>query len=383
MIDTSSQDLVKIELIFKAGRWYEDKLLTANFTNKLLKEGTETLSSAEIANKIDYYGAHLSTSADKDMSYVTLYTLNKHLDFTLPIIADVIMNPSFPEKELDIFRQNKIQNFVVNNEKVKYVAKRKFNGLIFGSTHPYGKAFEKDDFDNIGRDDLIHFHKAHYSARDCKIITAGKIVPDLIERLNNSFEGFNGTDKALNGQSYSLEQDSKLLKNKISKKDAVQSAIRIGRVLFNKKHPDFAKLKILNMVLGGYFGSRLMTNIREDKGYTYGIGSAIVSLQHSGYFFIASEVGSDVTQQALQEVYHEIDKLQQDLIPDEELGLVKNYILGSLLRNLDGAFAISDNFKSLVEYGLDFNYYQQFIETVHSITSEELRNLAQLYLVLY
>lgn len=149
--------------------------------------------------------------------------------------------------------------------------------------------------------------------------------------------------------------------------------------MFNKTHPDFQKLRILNTVLGGYFGSRLMTNIREDKGYTYGIGSAIVSLKHSGYFFIASEVGSSVTDEAIKEVYKEIEILQNDLVSTEELQLVKNYMAGSILRSLDGAFQLSENFKGLVEFGLDFNYINRYMETIKEVSAEELRDLAQQY----
>ncbi len=380
LIDTSDQDLVKVEFLFRAGRWFEDKILTADFTNKMLTEGTESLSSKEIADKVDYYGAHLETSADKDMGYVTLYTLNKHLEHTLPVLADVIMNPVFPEMDLDILKQNRKQNFLVNDEKVRYMAKRKFSGLIFGKDHPYGKTFEKEDFDNIQQKDLVEFHHNLYTSKNCKIIASGKIKSDLVQQLNKMLSGFNGKKVEFEFPDYSINTNGQDRKNKIRKKSAVQSAIRIGRALFNKNHPDYAKLKILNMVLGGYFGSRLMTNIREDKGYTYGIGSAIVSLQQSGYFFIASEVGSDVTNDALKEIYYEINVLQQDLIPEEELDLVKNYTLGSLLRSLDGPFAMSDNFKSLLEYGLDFSYLQSFVETIKSVTAEELRELAQKYL---
>jgi len=379
LIDTSNQDLVKIEFLFEAGRWYEDKPLTAKFTNKMLKEGTSSLSSREIADKIDFYGAHLETASDKDMGYVSLYSMNKHLEHTLPVLADVIMNPVFADEELEILKQNRKQRFIVNNEKVRYVARLRFNGLIYGTDHPYGKIVDVEDFNRIHREDLVDFHKIHYTSKKCKIIAAGKIRPDFIRMLNVFFKPFNVSKSQLNND-YNTVVSAFPQKNKIRKDTAVQSAIRVGRVLFNKTHEDYTRMKILNTVLGGYFGSRLMTNIREDKGYTYGIGSAVVSLQQSGYFFIASEVGADITQKALIEVYHEIDKLQHDLIPEKELGLVKNYILGSFLRSLDGAFAMSENYKGLLEYGLDYNYYQNFIDVIKSVTAEELRELARKYL---
>jgi len=380
LINSANQDLVKIELLFEAGKWYEEKPLVATFTSKMLKEGTRSMTSGQIADRIDYYGAHLETSADKDMGYISLYTLNKHLERTLPVLADVVMNPAFTAGELETLRQNRMQRFIVNNEKVRYLAKRKFNTLIYGHEHPYGRIFEVEDFAGIRREDLVDFHASHYSARHCKIIAAGSIRPDFITLLNKHFSGFLSQQTGINPNGKISFPAVDPAKNKITKQDAVQSAIRIGRTLFNKTHADYARLKVLNTILGGYFGSRLMTNIREEKGYTYGIGSGIVSLQHSGYFFISSEVGAEVTTDAVKEVYHEIDRLQQDLVPADELDLVKNYMLGTFLRSLDGAFSLSENYKGLLEYGLDYDYLRKFVDVVRSVTPEELRDLAGKYL---
>ena len=383
LIDDAEQDVIKVELMFKAGRYHEPKSLIASFTNKMLKEGTRSHNSLEIAENIDFYGAHLEATSDKDMAYITLYSLNKHLEATLPIMAEIIREPVFPEPDLNTLKQNRKQQFIINNEKVKYLAKRKFNELIFGPAHPYGKLSIEQDYDDIQRGDLIEFHQQYYVFSNCKIIAAGKIPLGFLALLNHHFGALSNISRqpGLNGKNVAIS-DVSGQKTHLLKKDAVQAALRIGKTLFNKKHPDYTRMKILNTVLGGYFGSRLMTNIREDKGYTYGIGSGVVSLQNSGYFFITSEVGSKVKEKALKEIYHEINVLQQDLIPEEELTLVKNYMMGSLLRSMDGAFALSDNFKALIEYGLDFTYYDNFIENIKSIKSVELRELAQNYLSL-
>ncbi|MCB2221833.1 MAG: insulinase family protein [Bacteroidetes bacterium] len=380
LIDTAQQDLIKIEFMFSGGSWYETKKLIANFTNRMLKEGTPSMSSRDIADRIDYYGAHLETSSDKDMGYVSLYSLNKHLDKTLPVLAEIIQSPVFNQKELDTLKQNRKQHFLVNNEKVRYLAKRKFNELIFGKGHPYGKVFSSEDFDQISRNDLVSFHNQFYTAGNCKVIAAGKIPGNLLSLLNKYFGNFSGnvSQQPILPAIDMINPEDK--KAHLVKKNAVQTAIRVGKVLFNKTHPDYVRLKVLNTILGGYFGSRLMSNIREDKGYTYGIGSAIVSLHHSGYFFITSEVGSDVAQDAIREIYHEIDHLRQEKVPQQELDLVKNYILGSFLRSNDGAFAQADNFKSLLEYGLDYTYFDHYIEIVKAINTGEILDLAQQYL---
>jgi len=378
-LQTGTQDIVKIEFIFNAGLWYEQQALVSWFTNKMLKEGTKNFTANQIAEKIDYYGAHLELSADKDKAYITVYTLNKYLSEILSVVEDVIFYPLFPGNELFIKIQNKKQEYIVNSKKVRNLARWKFNELIFGENHPYGKFINADDYDLIKREDLIDFHQNNYFITDCKIIAAGNIRKDLIKILNKYFGKYTDQTHRKN-QKISPVETSKLQMVHYKKEDALQSAIRIGKELFNKKHPDFLKLKVLNTILGGYFGSRLMTNIREDKGYTYGIGSAIVSMQHSGCFFIASEVGAEVTQNAIDEIYHEIDVLQNEKVPESELNLVKNYMLGSFLRSIDGPFALSENFKGLLEYGLDYNYLKSFVDIVKQINADEIQLLAQRYL---
>jgi predicted Zn-dependent peptidase len=375
---TGTQDITKIEFVFKAGSWFEDKVLVSKFTNKLLKEGTKSFTATTIHETIDYYGAHLETSSDKDMAYVALYSLNKHIDKLLPILEEVIFHPVFPENELLTRIQNKKQEYLINIQKVKYTARWKFNELIFGKSHPYGRFFDAGDFDNLKSLDLMNFHKCHYSAGNCFIIAAGKISDNLLTLLNKHFGKYNDRMSLLNNRSFNIER-IKDHKEHIIRDTAIQSAIRIGKVMINKGHPDYLKLKVLNTILGGYFGSRLMTNIREDKGYTYGIGSSIASLQNSGFFFISSEVGSDVTDDAIGEVYHEIGVLQEKKVPEKELNLVRNYMLGSFLRSLDGPFALSESYKNLIEYGLDSNYFRNYIETIKIITPEDIRVMAQTY----
>jgi predicted Zn-dependent peptidase len=379
IFDLATQDIVKIEFLFEAGSSCEEKILTASFTNRMIKEGTTSFTSDEIASTIDYYGAHLETNSDKDNSIVTLYSLNKYIDKTLPILAEVIRTPVFPEKDLNTLRLNRKQNFLVNNEKVRYLARRKFNEMIFGPGHPYGKMFIPEYFDDVKREDVALFYQQQYTAQNCRIIVSGKVPQGLIQKLNSYFGNFDGT-KPVSQKLPQIFSDPALQHTFLEKPGAVQTALRIGKVMFNKTHPDFQKMRILNTVLGGYFGSRLMTNIREDKGYTYGIGSTLVPMHKAGYFFITSEVGFSVTQAAIAEIYKEIEILQNDLIPEGELQLVKNYMVGSILRSIDGAFQLSENFRGLLEYGLDFNYIHTSFETIKSISSVELRDLARKYL---
>lgn len=380
IINEGTQDVIRIDFYFTAGSWYQEKPLIAMATNAMLNEGTKNLTSAQIAEKLDFYGAFLQPHAEKHTACISLYTLKKHFPKTIEIVEDIIKNSIFPEKEFDTYIQKRKQQFIVDDTKVEVLARRKFNEILFGSNHPYGQAADLEDFDNLTTEELICFHKKLYAASNCEIIISGKVDDKDIELVDNHFGG-NDWNRPTIFEKKTFEIDSSEQKNHIVlKDDAVQSAIRMGKVLFNKLHPDFMGMQILNTIFGGYFGSRLMTNIREDKGYTYGIGSGIISLRDSGYLTIASEVGVDVCKDAVKEIYVEMAKLRDELIPEEELSRVKNYILGQMLHKFDGPFSLADSFWSIHEYHLDYSYFDKYIKTVREITAEDLNKLANKYL---
>lgn len=380
-INAGTQDLVKIELLFNAGMVYQSEALVASSTNSMLNEGTDKYTAAQIADMVDYYGAFLETDCGQDFASVNLYTLNKHLEKVLPVVEDVVKHSVFPDSELSIYLENKKQKFLVNNKKVDSIARKKFKALIFGEKHHYGYNVKLEDYNEIGREHLLYFFNRFYRSGNCRIIVAGKVNSNAIDLLNRHFGGSDWQSQrglATPDSSTIVSENEK--KHLVYKEDAVQSAIRVGKLLFNKTHPDYKAMQVLNTALGGYFGSRLMMNIREDKGYTYGIGSGIVSLQHSGYFFISTEVGVDVCSKALHEIYHEIQRLRKEPIGAEEMMLVRNYLLGAFLRSVDGPFALAEKFKSVMEYGLDYDYFEQFLHTVKTITPAELQDLAKKHL---
>ncbi len=379
-IDAGSQDLTRIEFIFKAGMYYQDAPLIASAASALIENGTAKYSANQISDSIDFYGSFFETSVSQDYSSLALFSLNKHLKSTLVFVEELIKNATYPQEEVGTYLINKKQKFLVNSQKVDMLARRIYSELLFGKTHPYGLEVTADDFDKTKRDSIVNFFKTHYTYNNCTIIVSGKLPANLQVVLNNHF----GKEKwgvASNIEKpYMPAQTTTQNIHYVEKPDAVQSAIRMGRKLFNKTHPDYFNFQVLNTIFGGYFGSRLMANIREDKGYTYGIGSGLASLAHDGYFFISTEVGSDVTKDALKEVYKEIEILQNDLVSAEELETVKNYILGQFLRSVEGPFSLADKFKGIWEFGLDYSYYDNYFNAVKSVTSQQIQDLAGKYL---
>ncbi len=377
-VNAGKQELVRIEFIFENVNWNPSRPLEAISASHLISNGTPELTAREIADQVDYYGAFLQTEYGADQSTVKLYTLNKHLAAVLPILRSILNDSIFPEQELAIFVQNQKQSLQVSLQKNDYLARKTFANALFGDT-TYGSSIDAADYDALKREDLLAYFKSAYKPENCTIFVAGKFEEAEFNILNSVIGGkwSNHGQSTVNQFSFTETRGAELL---IEKPEALQSAIRMGTLGITRKHVDFAGFQVLNCLLGGYFGSRLMANIREDKGYTYGIGSAVTSLKDAGYFFIATEVGADVCASALAEIEKEIDLLKTVPVPEAELDLVRNYMLGSMLGSLENAFSHADKFKNVYFSGLDYGYYENYIQTVKHITPAELQQLAIRYL---
>lgn len=376
--NSGGQDLVRVELIFANQRFDPAKPLLNVATNTMLTEGTSTLTAAQIADQIDFYGAFLQVDYSYDQSQVTLYSLTKHLKTTLAVVRDILTDSVFPEKELETFKRNQQQKLQVSMQKNDFVARRLFNKALFGDTI-YGLGAEPEDFKSLTRQDLLSHYKQMYQPANCTIIVAGKADPEILAAVKEAFDGSWGEKSLPVDTTQAAAQPSAEKFIYKEKPGALQSAIRIGTPFVNRTHPDFPALQVLNTVLGGYFGSRLMANIREDKGYTYGIGSGMTSFKKAGTFFIASEVGADVCRSAVEEIEKEVNRLKTELVGEQELSLVRNYMLGSLLGSLENVFSHADKFKNLYFVGLDYDYYERYTQTVKNIEAETLMQLANKY----
>ena len=380
-LSAGSQEIVKLEFIFRAGMYQQPATLIASSVNTLLETGTRSFSANEISDGIDFFGSFLELQVDQDFASVTLFSLNKYLEESLKFIEELIKYPTFPEDEFKIHISNKKQKFAINSQKVNVLARRKFSELLFGETHPYGIDVKEQDFDRISTSELKDFFNRYYHPANCTIVASGHLPANLTDTLNRYFGGHEwkaGTGQT--GVNRIAMVSNPVAKHFVERPDAIQSAIRVGRLLFNKTHPDYCKFQVLNTILGGYFGSRLMANIREDKGYTYGIGSGLTNLVEGGYFFISTEVGADVTNQTLDEIYKELKRLREELVDANELETVRNYTLGHFLRSVDGPFALADKFKSIWEFGLDYSFFDHYFKSVKEVTPKDLRDLANRYL---
>ena len=378
LIDAGTEEIMRLEFTFSAGQVNEYMPLLASTTNMMLMEGSENYSSEEVNILFDYYGVFLNLSFEKDRSGIILFFLNKHIGKVIELCSEILFRPVFPEDELRALMNKRLHWYNVNREKVQNLAADQFFESVFGKHHPYGRQLHKQDFVSMNTSLLKDFHLEYYTLDNMTIIISGKIHERTTEFLNVFF-GYKGPKKITNEPKVNILKGENRKMVHIEKNGMIQSAIRIGSSTINKLHPDYPGLKILNTLLGGYFGSRLMKNIREDKGFTYGIDSSVSSLEMAGYKMISTEVSQKNLQQTIDEIYKEIRRIQSFPPGKNEMSVVRNYMLGEMVRMFDGPFALAESFRSVWDYRLDNSYYYRFVQKIKSIDPDEITELAKTY----
>jgi zinc protease len=369
-----SDETSRLDLYFDAGTTLAEPVV-ASLVNGLLLSGTSSKTSIQINQEIDALGGFYESSVSHENAVVSIYALRENLLPILRIVADAITNVAFFESEVNELLSDRKQRFQVNMEKVSFLAQRQFQERIFANS-PYGTILQPEDFDKISIEDLKSFYSKHYTSGLSKVVVVGNFQQDTIDAIidiigawaNPKLSKFPSNFSNLKGASHMV------------KDGALQTAVRVGTILFNKKHSDYCDFMVLNTILGDYFGSRLMCNIREDKGYTYGIGTLVGELHETGYFLIATEVGKDVKDATLIEIQKELLRLQTEPVEEDELQLVKNYMVGQLLKSADGPYALTDLFMGVETYGMTLEFYNKSIDAINKITPQRIQELANKYL---
>jgi zinc protease len=377
-ISMGTQEALKLEIVFFAGRPQETVQLASRATAALLKEGTLHRTGAEIAEAVDFFGGTLSVPANLDTVTVTLYCLRKYFHKLLPIVADILTEPVFPERELTSFVTRNQQRLQVDLQRNDVVAYRTITEQLYGTDHPYGYNSLPETYGRLTRNDLLQHFERNYRSGNCKIFLSGSTDQSMIDLLDAHL-GMRiprGQSNPLDMQ-VSVEEASRLF---VPHPDTLQAAIRIGRRLFDRTHSDFPGWYVLNTLIGGYFGSRLMANIREEKGYTYNIYSSIDTMVHDGYFSIATEVGNDFVKPAIAEIYRELEVLQQEPVGDQELHMMRNYLMGTFLTMVDGPFSVAEVVRTLIVEGDQLDSFEQIVQVIRTIEPETLMQLAKDYL---
>lgn len=369
-------EVVRFTFVFKAGSTTQHKPFAASSTANMLGEGSTSLSAQEIAEKLDFYGSYFDVNIDRDYTYISFCSLKKFFEPTLDVAREILLHPAFPEREFNIYCQKRKQSLTIERQKVDMQSREMFAEALFGSNHPYGISTPEEAYDDLTTDDLREHYDGLYTAENSFVVCSGNIddrvynhIADLASELR--------TGTSINIK-FPKPTTTHYLERNID--SALQSSVRVGRLLFPRTHPDFVGMQVVAAILGGYFGSRLMQNLREEHGYTYGVMAAMVNFEHEGYLAIATQVAREHRDNAIREIFNEIERLRHELISDDELQMVKNVMIGEILRILDGPFGIADVTIENIMCGMDNSATEESVRRIFSITPKEIKALAEKYL---
>ncbi len=370
-------EVLRVSFVFGAGSVFQSRPFAATATANMMSEGSGNMTAHEIAEQLDYYGSYFDVNVDRDYSYFSFCSLSKFVEPTLKVAEQIILHPTFPEEELRTYCNKRKQRLRIEREKVEVKAREEFAKSLFGDKHPYGVSFSESEYDTLRREHLIEIYDRLYCAENCFVVCSGR-VGDVelraIERVAGALR--------LGGEQASVDfpEPQRREFHLVEQPDAVQSSIRIGRRLFTRSHPDFLGMQMLATTLGGYFGSRLMQSLREQRGYTYGVMSAMVNFAQDGYFAIATQVGVEVTREAVELIIDEVERLRSELIDERELEMVRRIMVGEIMRILDGPFGVADVTIENILCDESNEVIARNVRRIEEYTPEELRGLAERYL---
>ena len=376
LLPTNDFEVVRFSFVFRAGTSMQHRPFTASATANMLGEGSAKYSAQEIAERLDFYGSYFDVNIDRDYAYISFCSLSKFFAPTADVAREIVLCPTFGEHELEIYCSKRKQSLAIERKKVEMLSRELFAEALFGAEHPYGISSDESLYDDVRRDDLVALYRELYTAENCFVVCSGRIDEEVITTLRAIVEALASGRRA--EQRLPATQTTNVLRRDVE--GALQSSIRVGRLLFPRTHPDFVGMQVVAAALGGYFGSRLMQNLREEHGYTYGVMAAMVNFDKEGYLAIATQVAREVREEALAEIYREIERMRHELLDDEELQMVKNMMIGEILRILDGPFGIADVTIENIMCGMDNRAMEQSVERILSITAEQIRALAERYL---
>lgn len=375
-LESNDFEVVRFTFVFHAGTSMQHIPFAASATANMLGEGSEQLTAQQIAETFDFYGSYFDVNIDRDYTYISFCSLLKFFEPTAEVAEEIMLRPTFPEREFEIYRNKRKQSLKIERQKIDVQSRELFAQTLFGGEHPYGASASEELYDELTTADLRELFAKLYTAENCFVVCSGHITPEVLRKIESIASALPA------GKSHAPEFPEPKTTHYAERNidSALQSSLRIGRLLFGRSHPDFVGMQVVAAILGGYFGSRLMQNLREEHGYTYGVMAAMVNFDKEGYLAIATQVARKHRDDALGEIFYEIERLRQEAIDEDELQMVKNVMIGEILRILDGPFGIADVTIENIMCGMDNSATQQSVEQIFAITPRDIQRLAEKYL---
>jgi len=371
--------VVDCSVVSWAGTVYEAKPNATGYVAKMLLEGAGTRDAAAYAETLDELGASVSFRNGFETFSANLSCLTERFDEAVELLADAIYRPHFPAEKFELQRSRERQALSVQAQRTEFHARRLFRAKLWGESHPYGRSTSLETVDALELADVVQHHQNWVKPSNAYYVVAGQFEPEaVLAQLNRVFGADVIVDPPVPNLPAPPVADGGFMAYDMPNKQ--QATLRLGLRTAGRDHPDYHALQLLTTVLGGYFGSRLMSNLREEKGFTYGIGAQWSAMRHGGLFVIGTDVGAAYTQPALAEIRHELVRLRKEPLPERELAVARNYRIGRLLMSQETPFQVGERVKSWVANGVAFDDVQVAYDTLQRTTPSDLHRLAQVYL---
>lgn len=376
-IPTPNLAAVKIEVLGKGNRASLplDETLIPSFTLQMVLEGTTSKNSEDLSNFFDFQASEVSPILSYSHEGLSLLTTKKHINEVIPVFLTLFTDAIFPEEYLEKKQSQRKLSIRLEKEKTASKASQLFRKALFGANHPYGLETEEKHVDSVTSAKLKTYY-GNLLFQDLEVFVSGDFSENELQYLCNILGDLPNRKQIEAPLFPSAETTFQIIE---SRENAVQSSIRIGNWSIPKTDPDYFALSVFNTILGGYFGSRLIKNIREDKGHTYGISSSLAEIGDSNYWVIGADVQKAYYKEVIDEIYKEIEKLVSEPIDADELEVVRNYLIGQMLSRFSSSFDLMDRFRSVHHSGLDFSFYTQKLAFLKSFTAKEIQKAGKKY----
>jgi zinc protease len=379
---TASDGLVKIILSYDNPQRFATEAALAEITFQLLKSGTRNHDLFSFVSLMEETGVMISTSAFMDYGVIDFVVLGDQFETLLPLIAEMISMPAFPEDEFERLKTLALQNWRISRQQTHVLAREQFMRDLYAG-HPYGLLPDEESLMNLHLQQAVVFHNDQI-ANGKPVVYVAASDPERTVEILNQYLGqhlVSQTDSTFQEpHAASVQPSGNPSQKSLQLQGSVQSSIRMGRRLFRRDHTDFVPAKVTSTILGGYFSSRLMANLREDKGYTYGVGAGVIPMVLDSYLTISADVGKEHLTHAVEEIRKEIRRLRIEKIDMEELHTVRQYMSGSILRETDGIFNQLSLLASLNRQGVSANWVETYRQQLLTVTAEDILRIADQYL---
>lgn len=380
LLPFGQDEVLQLEWISRAGNAFLQQAGLANYSLANLQEGTDKRSAKQIAQELDQYGAWIGHDVGDEVVSLQLSMLSKQFAQIVPLFRDLLCEPSFPEENFVQMKARAQQNLLTASQKTSFQARRRFGHLLYGQGHPYGRHLGVPELEALSLVDIRTYHQHYLVPANTVLAICGRFETEAILSVLEEQLGTIPSGNAPLLTDYAEQAPQNQLTTELIERKGPQSTIRMGHLSLSRHDDDYVGMRVLMSLLGGFFGSRLMKKIREEKGYTYGVYAALSGRPRYGQIVIQTDVANTYVEETRQLILDEMKRLQDHAPEEEELRLVKNYMLGQSLNQRETAFQLGGILRYHIASGIDFTEMEQRFLQIEALTPAKIRDLAQKWL---